>query len=129
MTNKKTNILTAADIFGFDDSRIELVEVPEWGGSVYVRSLTGTERDSFEADMVSATGKGGTREANFENLRAKLVARTACDEDGKSLFSLKDLEKLGNKNAAALDRLYDVGARLSGLKEEDKEELLDNFPE
>ncbi len=44
-------LLTKDDILGADDLATEDVEVPEWGGCVRVRALTGTERDAFEAAM------------------------------------------------------------------------------
>jgi len=45
MTLNKEQILRA------DDLKTEEVDVPEWGGSVRVRVLTGTERDAFESSI------------------------------------------------------------------------------
>jgi hypothetical protein len=42
------------------------------------------------------------------------------------VFTDADIVALGAKNAAALNRLFEVAQRLSGLRGEDFEELLGN---
>lgn len=117
----KVTILGRDQILSAQDLEKELVEVKEWGGAVYVRALTGTERDAFEASMVDQRGK--SRTINLKNLRARLCALTICDEEGNRLFSDADVEELGKKSAAALTRVFEVAQRLSGLSQEDVEEL------
>ena len=53
-----SKILTAQDIFDADDRIVEKVEVPEWGGSVYVRAMTGTADDGRAVVEISDTGSG-----------------------------------------------------------------------
>ncbi len=118
--------LSASDIFAVDDQRIERVEVPEWDGHVFVKSITGTERDAFESAMVSRKGKGKS-EVDLTNVRASLVARAACTAEGVRLFDDAQASQLGAKSASALDRVYTVADRLSGLSEEDVEELAEDF--
>jgi hypothetical protein len=113
--------LTAEEILAVDDRKTEDVEVPEWGAVVTVRSLTGHERDRLEASMV--TERGGNRSVNFNNLRAKLIAASAVDAEGKLLFDQTQLDALGRKNAGALTRLFTVASRLSGYTESDVREL------
>lgn len=129
-----STVLTRDQIRLVDDRKIESVEVPEWGGSVFVRGLSGTDRDAFEMAMIeSKKGQKGqrTQEVNLRNLRAKLVARTAVDsenvETAKPLFELADIEWLGRKSAQALQRVYAVAQRLSGLSNEDVEELTEDL--
>ena len=117
-------ILSKDAILSADDLPKELVSVPEWGGEVYVRCLTATERDDWEASVMHM--EGNKTKANLHNLRAKLVARTVCDEAGARLFEDADVATLGAKSAAALDRLYTVAARLSKISKTDEEELLGN---
>ncbi len=50
------NLLPRDLIDGADDLPVEDVEVPEWGGAVRLRTLTGSERDGFEASVVSQNG-------------------------------------------------------------------------
>jgi len=103
----------------------EDVMVPEWGGTVRVRGMTGIERDEFEASIV--TGRGRTRDVNMRNIRAKLVSLCVVDPtSGERLFSKADVDALGQLSAAALDRVADVARRLSGLTAEDEERLAGN---
>lgn len=117
--------LTREQIFHCSDQQVERVPAPEWGGDVYVRSMTGTERDKFEATTL-VKDKGGTYEVQMENLRARLVIMTACDEKGELIFSPKDAHEVGKHNAAVVSRLYDVATRLSGITKSDIDELVKN---
>lgn len=116
------------DILKVQDIKIESVSVPEWGGDVYVKGMTGAERDQFESSIVEMHGKGNTR-VKLENIRAKLVALTTCDETGERLFTSKDAEALGKKSAAALQRVFEVSQRLSGLTPGDVDELAKGLEE
>lgn len=120
-------ILGKSDILKVSDIDIELVEVPEWGGSVYVKGMTGTERDAYEASIMEQRGKSS--KVNLENFRAKLIAFSVCDKDGKLLFSQKDIAEIGKKSAAALQRVYDVATRLSAISKSDVEELTEELEE
>lgn len=109
---KKT--LNRDQIVATSDIKTEYVDVLEWGGTVALRELTGAERDTFEAQMVKVVG--GKREADMANLRAKLVAACLVDgETGDRLFDDKTVHQLGNKSAAALDRLFRVAQRMNGM--------------
>ncbi len=95
--------LTRDEILGAVDLKVVEVAVPEWGGTVRVSMMTGTERDAFEAETVVRKGK--RVEVNMVNMRARLVARTVVDEKGARVFSDGDVEGLAAKSAAALDRV------------------------
>jgi hypothetical protein len=117
--------LTRDAILAAADMEAEEVHVPQWGGTVRVRALTGEERDAFEEGQLQ--GKGKNRTVRLANIRAKLVSLCVVDADGKRLFSDADVAALGRKSAAALSAVFDVAARLSGLTEQDVEELAGNF--
>ena len=114
----KKQILEAPDI------KTEIVSAPEWGGEVPVRGLTGTGRDAFEASCVNIDGKKVV--PDLTNIRAKLVSRCVVDADGELIFDESDVVALGEKSAVALQRLFEVAQRLSGLTKEDVEELAKN---
>lgn len=107
------NVLTADAILQADDLKTKTVDVPEWNGEVIIRELTGTERDSYEAQMTRVVGN--TVEPNPIGTRARLVVRALIDEDGKRLFQDGEAMKLSAKNGAVLDRLWDEIAELSGM--------------
>lgn len=101
------------------------VAIPEWGGTVIVRELTGAERDRFEMSVIE-TNKRGDRVFNSRNMRAKLVALSVITANGDRMFADEDVATLGHQSAAALDRVYDVAARLSRISKQDEEELAKN---
>ena len=117
-------MLTREMILGAVDLPREAVVVPEWGGEVWVRGLSGAERDAYEASVLEMKGRGYT--IRLENARAKLASLAMCDEQGKRLFLDADVHALGGKSAAALNRVFEVASRLSGLGERDIEELAKN---
>lgn len=119
MTLNKEEILQAQDL------PTELVSIPEWGGDVYVRGMTGAERDKWEASIVQTRGKDQT--LNMVNIRAKLASITICDEQGNRLFTDADIARLSAKSAHALQRVFLVAQKLSGIGEDDVKELAEGL--
>jgi hypothetical protein len=117
-------LLSKQEILLSQDLKTEDVEVAEWGGTVRVRTLTGKERDAFEASLT--TGEGKKRKPDLTNIRAKLVAMCIVDEGGAREFEDSEIAALGAKSAAALDRVFSVCQRLNGLSTADVEELEKN---
>lgn len=107
-------MLTKEQILKAEDLPREEVKVPEWGGSVFVRGLTALERDAWENSWWIR--EGDTRKLNVVNLRARLAVLCVCDAAGKRLFDDAAAADLGAKSGAAVDRLYTVALRLSGMQ-------------
>lgn len=121
-------LLSKDQIFTVDDRRYEVVQVPEWGGDVRLRTLTAKERDNFEAGLQER--RGGKVKDNVANFRARLVSLCAVDEAGGLLFTNRqEVELLGNKSVAALQRLFDKCNEMNGISEKDIEELTEDFDE
>lgn len=114
--------LTRQAILEASDIVREEVQVPEWGGSVLITTMNGRQRDAWEQSLMSA---GGSR-PDITNVRAKLVAACAVDDDGAPLFTADDLAALGSKSAAALERLAKVAQRLNLLTEKALEDARGN---
>lgn len=122
-----TALLTKDQILAAEDLPHEDVKVPEWGGTVRVRALTGDERDAYEIAMVEgreASKKSG--QLTDAHIRASLVAMSLVNDQGERLFTSAEIARLGRKSAAALDRCYGVAVRLSRLSARDVEELKGN---
>src|SRR4051812_5916733 len=117
-------LLTRDAILAALDLPTETVAVPEWGGEVRVRGMTGTERDAFEMETFSSNGKN--KEANWANMRARALARGIVDESGDRIFTDADIALLGSKSAAAMDRVFEVFQRLNGLRSSDLDTLAKN---
>lgn len=117
-------LLSKAAIFAADDRTWEDVEVPEWGGTVRIRGLSGSERDAFEASVNKVINNKVVRD--LRNFSARLVALSAINEDGSPLFEQNEVAALANRSSLALSRLFDVACRLSGMNDEDVEALTGN---
>lgn len=116
----RNQILDAKDLLTED------VPVPEWGGEVRVRMLTGEERDAYEASMVELK-KDGSAKANRDNVRARLLILCIVNEQGEQMFNRADIKLLGRKSAKALERVIEKVNELNGITEKDIEELAEGF--
>ena len=125
-------ILTRKEILNVQDRPQEEVHVPEWGEDAYVlvKSMSGRERDKFESSIMKVVGEGknAKAQADYTNMRAKLIAMTAVDEEGNLLFTERDVEQIGQKSGKALDRLFAAAQRLSGITDTDVEDMTKNSP-
>src|SRR6476646_712694 len=72
-------------IKGANDEKIERVDVEEWGGYVFVKRLTGRERDLLEQSTIA--GRTGNQRGNLLNLRAKTLLAAVGEEDGDPMFT------------------------------------------
>lgn len=121
-------ILSKSDILAASDFATEEVFVPQWGGSVFVRTLSGRERDEFEASTVKM--KNGKQEPDMANFRARFVALCVVDDNGQRLFKTRaEIDMLGSKSVAALQLLFNKAQELNSMTEDDVEELTSNFEE
>ncbi len=109
-------LLKKDQIFAADDIKFEDVDVPEWGGTVRIAMMTAKARDAYEQSMIKVVGK--KVEPNTVNGRAKLIAACAVDESGDLLFTAQEVEKLGTKSSAALERLSHVALTINGMTSE-----------
>ncbi len=109
--------LTAEQILAADDLGLLRVEVPEWGGDLFVRVMSVGERDEYERQWI------GKKETGIENFRTQYLARVLCDDKGKLLFSREQIAALAQKSGAVMGRLFDVAMRHNKMTEEDVKEL------
>ncbi len=108
--DEKRKVLTAEDILCKDD--IETVDcyVPEWGGTVKLRSLSGLEAERF----VAAFPPGERQSASAVHI----VALCAIKEDGTPFFTSEQVEELKKKSLRGIMRLQKEVLRINGLSEE-----------
>jgi hypothetical protein len=113
----KPTALTAEAIFHAPDlAPLEPVEVPEWGGVVYVGRITVSEQERLWAlnarDAKSENGCPGLAQARY-------VCIVARDEKGNRIFSdplVDDTHAriLAGKADVAVARVHDAAKRLNG---------------
>ena len=116
MHSDKLAILSLRSTVNIEPVTVAGLELP-----VHVRGLTGRERDSFENACFQQRGK--QRVLSTENIRAKLLVRSICDDKGVRLFQDSDEAELGGLPAQTLDMLFTIAQKLSGLGATDVEEL------
>lgn len=127
-----TEFLSREAIRDADDIETEVVHIPQWGGSVRVRGLSGVERRRFERS-IRVQAKGGRRRRGAaatdvkDDLRERLVIWCCVDEQGERLFTNADLEWIGEKSSAAIEQIVDVAMRLSWLGDDDMDELAEEM--
>ena len=117
-------LLKKDEILKSNDLTFEELQVPEWGGTVRVKTMTGAERDEFEADVFES--KGNSTKVNMRNFRAKLVSKCLVDEEGGRLFADNEVEALGKKSAKALDRIFAIAQKINAIGQKEVEELVKN---
>ncbi|WP_030744444.1 hypothetical protein [Streptomyces sp. NRRL F-5135] len=115
-------LLTREQITAADDRAWEDVPVPEWGGTVRILGLSGTDRNAYQSSLVVLGPNGSVQRMNLSDQLAKLLAKSIVGPDFERLFTDKDVKALGGKNGAVLERLAQVAQRLSGLRKEDVED-------
>lgn len=117
-------MLSIDDILKADDLPPKLVNVPEWGGEVYVATLRADERDAMESRLVELKESRG-----LIGIRAMMVAFCLCDASGNRIFA-NDLEnaaaKIGKRAAPGVQRVFNVISEMNSISKEDVEELEKN---
>lgn len=111
--------------------RTKVIDVPEWGGDVEIAAMTGTARDSYEADLINSRVARGAKEQrlNLQNIRARLVARCMINADGSYTYDYTnpgDIDELGSMDSAGLDRVFKECQVLNGITDEDVDALTKN---
>lgn len=119
--------LSHDDILKIDDLEVRDLDVPEWGGTVRVKALSGKERANYQLSITQFRGDEAI--PNLTNIQAKLVARVIVDEDGKRMFSDQEINALGEKSGATLERIFNVGAEMAGLSDENIAQAAANLDE
>ncbi len=114
-------MLTRDMILAAHDVKTERVEVPEWGGFVYVRTFDGISRDTIERHLM----RDGEGQANTVGLRALVVTLAACNDKGAPIFTQFDVAELQKKSGAALMRVFLAAQKLNGMGAEG--EARENF--
>lgn len=115
-------MLSRDQILSAQDIKADEIDIPEWGGTVRLRQMTGRQRDEFERALSDQAklGELGT------NMRARIVAATVVDEQDNLLFTEADIATLGEKNWRALDRIASTASKLNALTDAAIEDVAKN---
>lgn len=113
-------ILSREAILNTPDVETEVMEVPEWNGSIYIREMTTAEVDEFGLSSATADGRMDTNK--MRGVRARVVSWCVVDEDGEPLFKKADVEALLKKSNRVVDRIFNKILSLSNLSGNDEDE-------
>lgn len=115
------------ELLGLEDREIVEVEVKQWGGrKVRVAAMSAAERDQYELESYEEAELAKKEGRRVRNVRARMLVQCLVDELGQRIFTTADIDALGGKSAAALDRLYSVAQRLNGYSLKDVKDLEKN---
>jgi len=106
MALNKDQILQAIDA-----KTIEF-DIPEWGGSILLRGMTGKARNDYEHWAAQQTQQ---KVPDYRGIRERLIISCAVDDNGKPLFTQDDIESLAEKNADIIDRLHSKCQEICGM--------------
>lgn len=112
--------LSKSQILAAQDQGLLELQVPEWGGSVFIRVMTVGERDSYENEWMINKDRG------VSNFRSKFLQRVLCDEKGDLLFSAAEVDALASKSARVITRIWKEAMRHNALTDDDVEEMAKN---
>ena len=100
------------------DRQLREVFVEEWNDSVLLKPMQVNERDLWEKKFQ------GNKFPDV--VRAALVAKCLVNQEGQRLFSDQEALLLGEKCAAAIDRLFEICMSMNRFTKADIEVLTKN---
>lgn len=113
-------VLGAEDIFSFKSKyEIKHVKIPQWDRFVCIRTPTAMEKGRFEASVV---GEG----RDVKTLKIRLCIMMLCDGYGKRLFTVDDIEKVGELNAGVIDLIANECLAMMQISPDDLEAATKN---
>ena len=123
-------LLTREALLQKDDLKIEKVELSK--GYVFVREMTGHEKDIWESSMLKQKPSGNKNklieyETTLDDFRAKLAVVTVCDEEGNLIFKPEDVKMLNKMMSATnIEKIVTAAQRLNAISQQDRDEILKN---
>ena len=122
-------LLKRNQLLSKDELKIEKVDLGN-DEFVYVRQMTGREKDRFEQSLMREVEdkKGNvTYKRSIEDFRAKLAVNTVCDENGRNLLEPEDYPTLSaNMSAAKLGKIVSKAQEINNMGEQAQEETIKN---
>ena len=115
--------LTRDKISKANDLKPIKIDVPAWGGSVYVRALSATERLEFE----EIAQKLALDDSKATKTMALYLCHVLSDSKGVRLFSDADVDIINGKNASIVLDLFNRASDHNSLTHEDIKDLEKNL--
>lgn len=98
------------------------LHVPEFGGDVWVRGMSGKERDAFEEGLRIRRGRRAGQ-MDLRNFRSQLAVKVIVNEQGERILNDDDAAIFSRLPSGVLDRIISRCTELSGMSDEEADEL------
>tara|TARA_Y100000593_G_C4310742_1_gene338218 strand:+ start:2647 stop:3000 length:354 start_codon:yes stop_codon:yes gene_type:complete len=105
------------------DAKTIEVDVPEWGGTILLRGMTGKARNDYEHWAAQQTQQ---EVPDYRGIRERLIISCAVDDAGNALFDSDDLAALSQKSSEVIDRLHAKCQEICGMTSESVEDAEKN---
>ena len=97
------------------DRKPQRLEVPEWGGNVYIRVLSARDQMSLSDS------------SKPEEMPIKVLLHSIVDEHGERILQDEDFEALAGEDFPIIMRVFAFAAKLNGLSTKELEEAMESF--
>lgn len=109
-------MLTREQILAAQDKPTISANVKEWGGEVFIKTMTGSERDRWESEWIEWRKTNGS-----SCFQAFLLVNVVVDSAGNPLFTKDDVKTLNDKSSKVISALYRKAAMANGIGSESDE--------
>lgn len=114
-TKVLTKVLSKADLLNNDSLKKEYCDVPELGGKVMVRSLSGKSLLDYNTRIKTLGKDSEISSDNSFGLMAYLISLTVLDGEGSLMFTEEEANKLLDGNLSVMLTLTEKAMTLSGI--------------
>ncbi len=91
------------------------LEVPEWGGDVYVRVMSAADQAALSEDVPRA------------EIPVRVIIHCLVDEMGEPILSDEDVDELSKTEFPIIMRVFAFVAKLNGLSSKELEDAMASF--
>lgn len=124
-----SSYLSKKDILSADDLQTIEKYIEEWGGTVRISEMSADARDYFEQYLANIARKNRDEDEQYYAIRAPLCAMCIVDEKADCIFTFGEVEKLGQKNAKAIDKIFEEANKLNKVFGQEREDVAKNSEE
>lgn len=95
------------------------MEIPEWGGIIYLKPLSAKEVTSYQTEIMGIRDADGivSGDSTLEMI-TRLLTLTICDESGNTLFTKDDVAALNEKRFQTLIKIFRKAQEINGLDDD-----------